>query len=149
MTSAKREPDRPVDITGMAAQPRRTDPDFELLIQHAIRTLDASTALRFRDQKLHSTVYGAAQLLVRPTSGFGVWSGTSFAAPILAGELAQYLTVDKLLACDDVDPSHAIDRGWEAISNRVPDLRRPGQGADDEAVDHEAEDTDYSAGGSE
>src|SRR5215213_3860829 len=81
MTSAKREPDRPVDITGMTAQPRRTDPDFELLIQHASRTLDPSTAVRFRDQKLHSTVYGAAQLLVRPTSGFGVWSGTSFAAP--------------------------------------------------------------------
>jgi subtilisin family serine protease len=82
------------------------------------------------------------------TSGFGVWSGTSFAAPILAGELAQYLTVCRLLARDDVDPSHAVDRGWEAISNRVPDLRRPGRGAHEEAVDHEAE-YDYSAGGSE
>ena len=67
MTSVKQEPDRPVDTSGMAAQPRRTDPDFELLIQHASRTLDPSTAVRFRDQKLHSTVYGAAQLLVRPT----------------------------------------------------------------------------------
>jgi len=83
------------------------------------------------------------------TSGFGVWSGTSFAAPILAGELAQYLTVYRLLARDDVDPRHAVDRGWEAISNRVPDLLRPGEGGDDEAVDHQAEDTDYSAGGSE
>ena len=67
MTSAKQEPDRQVDTTGMAAQPRRTDPDFDLLIQHASRTLDPATAVRFRDQKLHSTVYGAAQLLVRPT----------------------------------------------------------------------------------
>jgi subtilisin family serine protease len=82
------------------------------------------------------------------TSGFGVWSGTSFAAPILAGELAQYLTVYRLLAAD-VDPGRAVDRGWEAIGNRVPNLRRPGQGADDEAVGYEAEDMDYSVGGSE
>ena len=47
MTSAKQEPDRPVDTTGMAAQPRRTDPDFDLLIQHASRTLDPATAVRF------------------------------------------------------------------------------------------------------
>jgi subtilisin family serine protease len=78
------------------------------------------------------------------TSGFGVWSGTSFAAPILAGELAQYLTVHNKLAGNDVDASHAVDRGWEAIHNRVPDLRRPGQG-----VDFEADDADYFNGGSE
>jgi subtilisin family serine protease len=76
------------------------------------------------------------------TSGFGVWSGTSFAAPILAGELAQYLTVHQRLAGEDVDPTHAVDRGWNAISNRVPELRRPGQGERYNGVDNEAEDAD-------
>ena len=39
----------------------------------------------------------------------------------------------------------APSTGAEAISSRVPDLRRPGQGGDDDAVDYEAEDMDYSA----
>jgi hypothetical protein len=51
----------------MAAQPRRTDPDFDLLIRHASRALDPTTAVRFRDQQVHPTVYGGSRLLVRPT----------------------------------------------------------------------------------
>lgn len=61
------------------------------------------------------------------TAGFGVWSGSSFAAPILAGEVAAHLTARCLLPADDVDPGHAVSRGWEAISARVTTLQRPGQ----------------------
>lgn len=61
------------------------------------------------------------------TAGFGVWSGSSFAAPILAGEVAAHLTAMGLPPADDVDPHHAVTRGWEAISARVPTLQRPGQ----------------------
>jgi subtilisin family serine protease len=64
------------------------------------------------------------------SSGFGVWSGTSFSAPILAGEVAQYLHENHLLDADDVDPDRAVDRGWQAISDRVPELVRPGLGQD-------------------
>jgi len=61
------------------------------------------------------------------TAGFGVWSGTSFAAPILAAEIAQYFTLNRLLNAKDVDPIKALDRGWKAITDRVPSLRRPAQ----------------------
>ena len=55
------------------------------------------------------------------SGGFGVWSGTSFAAPVLAGELAQAL-VDQ----DPVDVSREamLARGWEAI-HRVLKARKP------------------------
>ena len=225
MTSAKREPDRPVDITGMLLAPIRalgqlgvmivvssgndsttrpmfpaafapypggiiaeplpdelpvvavgsSNPDHSVALfsnegpwvrahrpgaalVSTMPPFDAAGSPRVEidssgvDHTLHRPRANNVRSTIDPddfTSGFGVWSGTSFAAPILAGELAQYLTVYRLLARDDVDPSHAVDRGWEAISTRVPALRRPGQGADDEAVDHEPEDTDYSAGGSE
>jgi subtilisin family serine protease len=59
------------------------------------------------------------------SAGFGVWSGTSFAAPILAAEVAQYLAIRRLLDRDDVDPAKAVDRGWEAVTDRVPSLQRP------------------------
>jgi subtilisin family serine protease len=59
------------------------------------------------------------------SSGFGIWSGTSFAAPILVGEVAQYLFAHRLLPAAEVDPVTALDRGWLAISDRVPSLRRP------------------------
>jgi subtilisin family serine protease len=67
MTSEHPEPNAPVDTRGMAAQPRRTDPDFDLLSRHASRALDPTTAVRFRDQQVHPTVYGGSRLLVRPT----------------------------------------------------------------------------------
>jgi hypothetical protein len=59
------------------------------------------------------------------SSGFGVWSGTSFAAPILVGELAQFLFAHQLLPAAEVGPGAALDRGWAAISDRVPSLPRP------------------------
>lgn len=84
------------------------------------------------------------------SSGFGVWSGTSFAAPILAGEIAEWLHSSSRLrpldsedggdsrrkasvAGDDAaakaraeaEAAAALDRGWEALSTFVPRLRRP------------------------
>jgi hypothetical protein len=49
-------------------------------------------------------------------SGFGVWSGTSFAAPVLAGKLAQTLLES---GCDDVDQHAMLERGWAAVKSRV------------------------------
>ncbi|GAA1434787.1 S8 family serine peptidase [Microlunatus lacustris] len=69
------------------------------------------------------------------SSGFGVWSGTSFSAPVLVGEIAQHLHATGALAADEVDPAAAVARGWAAVTARVPDLVRPGtpagKGTDD------------------
>jgi len=59
------------------------------------------------------------------SSGFGVWSGTSFAAPILAGEIAQHLHESGALPAGSVDPATAVAGGWAAVTARVPDLVRP------------------------
>jgi hypothetical protein len=48
-------------------------------------------------------------------SGFGTWSGTSFAAPVLAGDLAQCLVEGKCGPPDPVDPASALSRAWTAI----------------------------------
>ena len=47
------------------------------------------------------------------TSGFGVWSGTSFAAPVLAGEFAHALAD---LGSDATDLESMLKRGWAALS---------------------------------
>jgi subtilisin family serine protease len=50
------------------------------------------------------------------SGGFGIWSGTSFAAPILAGEIAQALfTSDTGLA--DYSCEAALARCWLALSS--------------------------------
>ena len=51
------------------------------------------------------------------SAGFAVWSGTSFAAPVLAGQIAAQLLV--LYAAGDraVDANAAGDRGWTAIAD--------------------------------
>ncbi|MCF4122783.1 S8 family serine peptidase [Antribacter sp. KLBMP9083] len=51
------------------------------------------------------------------TGGFALWSGTSFAAPVLAGELARTL-FDRRLAAGDGDPddrSSRVSTAWDAI----------------------------------
>lgn len=63
------------------------------------------------------------------TSGFGLWSGTSFAAPILVGEVAEFLNSQHLLDAREQDPRTAVDRGWKALSFAVPGLDRPGRPA--------------------
>jgi subtilisin family serine protease len=68
------------------------------------------------------------------SSGFGVWSGTSFASPILAAEVAQHLHETGVLDAGDIDPARAVERGWAAVTARVPALVRPAPAgpADDE-----------------
>jgi subtilisin family serine protease len=46
------------------------------------------------------------------TSGFGVWSGTSFAAPILAGQLA-FAIGD--IGSEATDLGSLLKRGWVAL----------------------------------
>jgi subtilisin family serine protease len=46
-------------------------------------------------------------------SGFGIWSGTSFAGPVLAGQLAAQLCRVDLAA---VDRASAVGRGWTAVN---------------------------------
>lgn len=63
------------------------------------------------------------------SGGFGTWSGTSFAAPVLAGRLAQALidlpaddpSVPNL---DDTAQAAAVARGWAAVAARTR-LDRP------------------------
>jgi len=48
-------------------------------------------------------------------SGFGIWSGTSFAAPVLAGRLAQSLVDGSCGSTDDITPEAMLNRGWAAV----------------------------------
>jgi hypothetical protein len=52
-------------------------------------------------------------------SGFAVWSGTSFAGPVLAGEIAAQLCRVDLSA---VDAGAAVSRGWAAVAGLVKEL---------------------------
>jgi subtilisin family serine protease len=54
--------------------------------------------------------------------GFAVWSGTSFSAPVLAGQIADHLWDGGGL--DNVAIDHMVDRGWRAVSN-LTGLHRP------------------------
>lgn len=55
------------------------------------------------------------------SAGFATWSGTSFAAAVAAGELAQALFRNGL---DDSSTRSAVDRGWRAVE-AVAGLPRP------------------------
>jgi len=50
-------------------------------------------------------------------NGFGTWSGTSFAAPVLAGRLAQDLLAGGTL--DDVKPAAAVARARSVVAART------------------------------
>jgi subtilisin family serine protease len=54
--------------------------------------------------------------------GFATWSGTSFAAPVLAGEIAANLVSQGGL--DTIAPTAMVDRGWAAVEN-ILQWRRP------------------------
>lgn len=53
------------------------------------------------------------------SAGFGVWSGTSFAGPVLAGQLAANLCTGDLSA---LDRDSAVHRGWAAVTACVPGM---------------------------
>ncbi|MFT4109195.1 S8 family serine peptidase [Propionicimonas sp.] len=55
------------------------------------------------------------------SGGFGVWSGTSFSAPLLAGQLAQALVGQ---GTDAVDLDTLRSRGWAALARVLRPLRR-------------------------
>jgi subtilisin family serine protease len=56
------------------------------------------------------------------SSGFGIWSGTSFSAPILAGQLAASMLADGPMPADHIG---CVERAWSAVSAQVPGLVRP------------------------
>ena len=49
--------------------------------------------------------------------GFGLWSGTSFSAPYLAGQLADRMFSGGTL--DAIDAKSAVTRGWRAVKAEV------------------------------
>jgi subtilisin family serine protease len=55
------------------------------------------------------------------SSGFGVWSGTSFAAPVLAGQIAAQLCMVDLTP---MDRESMLTRGWGALSACVEGVHR-------------------------
>jgi subtilisin family serine protease len=52
------------------------------------------------------------------TGGFAVWSGTSFAAPVLAGRLAAAL--EPALPAAGEPAAAARDRAWQALEALTP-----------------------------
>jgi len=65
------------------------------------------------------------------SSGFATWSGTSFAAPVLAGDLAQHLLDDRRRGdrpAAGPGPDRTEDRveaAWRAVRAEAPDVEEP------------------------
>ncbi len=51
--------------------------------------------------------------------GFGVWSGTSFAGPVLAGQLLAEICAGHCGPIDPIARALAVDRGWRAVSSQT------------------------------
>ncbi|RIK16656.1 MAG: hypothetical protein DCC50_04220 [Acidobacteria bacterium] len=62
---------------------------------------------------------GRARSTVDPDDlrgGFGLWSGTSFAAPVLAGRLAGHL---QAAGADDTTPGAMVERAWKGLEEEL------------------------------
>ena len=57
------------------------------------------------------------------SGGFAVWSGTSFAAPVLAGKIAAFFDDAAAHSEKAGDPAAAIDQVWTALEKLTP-IRR-------------------------
>ena len=71
----------------------------------------------------HGEHRGTARSALDPddfSGGFGTWTGTSFAAPLLAGQLLTRLARSRSI--DLTDRAAAVRRGWAAVRQEVPDL---------------------------
>ncbi len=55
------------------------------------------------------------------SGGFGTWSGTSFAAPMFAGQLAQHLSRSRSLG--KTNRTAAVQRGWAAVRQELPEWK--------------------------
>jgi hypothetical protein len=55
-------------------------------------------------------------------SGFATWSGTSFAAPILAGDLAQCLNKGRRLKMDRAVDENPVRAAWQALRDAEPGI---------------------------
>jgi subtilisin family serine protease len=58
-------------------------------------------------------------------SGFATWSGTSFAAPILAGDLAQCMNEERSLRMDPAVDEDPVRTAWKALHRAVPSIEEP------------------------
>ena len=58
-------------------------------------------------------------------SGFATWSGTSFAAPILAGDLARRLFETGGVRTDDARAAARVEAAWRAVRDEVPEIEEP------------------------
>jgi hypothetical protein len=78
-----------------------------------LNTLPASDQAEARAGKAPIPLDRATIDLDDFSSGFGIWSGTSFAAPVLAGQLAQALLA---LGTEQADLGALVQRGWAALA---------------------------------
>jgi serine protease len=51
--------------------------------------------------------------------GFALWSGTSFAAPTMAGRIAEAMLPDMPNKGDDEKPEEAVARAWKALNSKA------------------------------
>ena len=58
-------------------------------------------------------------------SGFAVWSGTSFAAPILAGDIAACMNESGALKQDPQEPEEPVETAWNALRKAVAGIEEP------------------------